>query len=103
MKLGLTNILGVVSTAGFHDLLEGDVVACTNSELGSERRYTIEITHVRMYETLQCMLESEGVNKCLPGIKNVTVNDAIQYYHTMYTPDQITNYFGKAIEFVLVK
>lgn len=101
MKLGLTNILAGVSTAGFHDLLEGDVVTCRNDELGCERTFTIKITHVRMYDTLQFMIMSEGVDKCLPG--GDTIDQAIQYYQSIYTQDQIANYFGKAIEFVLVK
>jgi ASC-1-like (ASCH) protein len=101
MKLGLTNILGGVSTAGFHDLLEGDVVTCTNDELGCERTFTIQITHIRMYDTIQLMVMSEGVEKCLPSVD--TIDQAIQYYQSIYTQDQIANYFGKAIEFVLVK
>lgn len=101
MKLGLTNILGGVSTNGFHDLLEGHVVTCANNELGFERAFNIVITHVRMYDTLQLMIMSEGVDKCLPGVD--TVHDANQYYQSIYTQEQIRKYFGKAIEFVLVK
>uniref|UniRef100_A0A6C0E2X5 ASCH domain-containing protein n=1 Tax=viral metagenome TaxID=1070528 RepID=A0A6C0E2X5_9ZZZZ len=101
MKLGFTNILAGVSTAGFHNLLGGDVVTCTNDELGCERTFTIKITHVRMYDTIQSMILSEGVSNCLPGID--TIEQAIHYYHTIYTKTQIANFYAKAIEFIIVE
>ena len=100
VKLGITNIFAGVSTMGFHDILEGDTVTFINHHLGFKRMYTVEVTHVRMYDNFSQLLENETVEKCLPGVDSI--NDAMKYYHQLYSEEDLTKYLSKVVEFVPV-
>ena len=55
-----------------------------------------EITGKRSYKTFKEYLETEGLNKCLPGVETIEAGVAI--YHKYYTLEDEAKYGALAIE-----
>jgi ASC-1-like (ASCH) protein len=75
----------------------GDLIVFTNNELGFERKCKVEIKNITYYNNFQLYLESETLEKCLPGIDNI--EDGLNIYYKYYKKSDELEYKIKALTF----
>ena len=75
----------------------GDFILFTNNELGFERKFKIEIKGISYYENFQTYLETETLERCLPGIEDI--ENGLNVYYKYYKKSDELEYKIKAFIF----
>lgn len=91
IKLGLKTVEGRLNKGDFQNLRRNDIIIWTNDELGFIREFRVRITSIREFNNFKSYLETEGLNRCLPGIDNI--DEGLKIYYRYFTKNQ-ENEFG---------
>ena len=83
IKLKCKIVEGRLNKGVFEKMRIGDVIIFTNNELGFERRIKVEILNISHYDTFRSYLETETLERCLPGIDSM--EDGLNVYYKYYT------------------
>lgn len=95
IKLGLKSIEGRKNKGKFKEMKVDDVVEWNNNDFG-ERSFKSKILRKQEYKTFQEYLETEGLDKCLPGID--TLEEGVNVYYNYFTKEDEQNFGVIAIE-----
>jgi ASC-1-like (ASCH) protein len=98
IKLRLKTVEGRLNKGDFAKMNVKDLITFTNNQLGFERRIMMEIKKIEYYDNFQTYLETETLEKCLPGIH--TIEDGLKVYYKYYTPKDELEYKIKAFTFM---
>jgi ASC-1-like (ASCH) protein len=85
IKLGLKTVEGRLNKGEFTNMNIKDLFIFTNNDFGFVRTYMKEIKNISYYDTFQTYLETETLEKCLPGIYNI--DDGLKIYYNYYTKE----------------
>lgn len=100
ISLGLKKVEGRKNKGRFKEMEVGDIVEWTNNDF-KPRSVLTKITRKSEYSTFASYLETEGLEKCLPGIQDLETGLSVYY---KYFTEQDEKEFGViAIEIELVK
>ena len=80
----IKTVEGRLKRKNFSLMREGDVVEWSNSEYELKKVKTI-IREIREYKTFREYLEGEGLERCLPEIKDI--ESGIMIYYRYYTEE----------------
>ena len=97
--LGLKTIEGRKNKGRFKDMNIGDIIEWTNNDF-TPRSILTKITKKIEYNTFKEYLETEGLEKCLPGIPDI--DHGLAVYFKYFTKDDEKNYGVIAIEIELI-
>ncbi len=95
ISLGLKTVEGRKNKGVFKDMKIGDIIKWTNDNFFS-RSVQTEIIGKNEYPTFQEYLESEGIEKCLPGINDI--DNGLSVYYKYYTKEDEQKYGVVAIQ-----
>ena len=84
ISLGLKTIEGRKNKGRFKDMQVGEIIEWTNNDFNPRSTLT-RITKKQKYDTFREYLETEGLNKCLPGITNI--EDGLSIYFKYFTKE----------------
>ncbi len=100
ISLGLKTVEGRRNKGRFREMKVGDIVQWENNDFAPRSVNTI-ITRKAEYSTFKEYLETEGLDKCLPGIPNIEIG--LSVYFKYFTKEDEKEYGVVAIEIKLVK
>ena len=89
IKCQLKKTEGRLLKGDFLNMNIGDYITWTNQELGFPRSCTTIITSILHYNSFKDYINSEGLDKCLPGIDNL--EEGLSVYYSYFTPGQEKN------------
>jgi len=89
IQTGIKTVEGRLKRKNFSLMRVGDMVEWINSEYEMKRVKTI-IKEIREYRTFREYLESEGLERCLPEIKDI--ESGIMVYYKYYTEEDERKY-----------
>lgn len=78
ISMGLKSIEGRKNKGRFKEMKVGDIVSWINNDF-APRKVLTRITGKAKYNTFKEYLDSEGLDKCLPGIKNIDIGLSVYY------------------------
>ncbi len=84
ISLGLKTVEGRKNKGRFKDMNVNDVIEWTNNDF-KPRSVLTKITKKKEYNTFKEYLETEGLNKCLPGIP--TIEHGLSVYFKYFTKE----------------
>ncbi len=99
ISLGLKTVEGRKNKGRFKEMQVGEVIEWTNNDF-NPRSVLTRITKKTEYKTFKEYLESEGLNKCLPGISNM--EDGLSVYFKYFTKEDEKNFGVVAIKLELI-
>lgn len=99
--LGLKTVEGRKNKGKFKDMKIGEIIQWTNSDF-VERKVMTRIIDKAEYPTFEKYLETEGLDKCLPGMENFGLEHGLSVYFKYYTKEDEKNYGVIAIKIELV-
>ena len=99
ISLGLKTIEGRKNKGVFKEMKVGELIKWENNNF-NPRTVTTRITKKTEYPTFKEYLEKEGLDKCLPGIKNI--EDGLSVYFKYYTKEDEEKYGVIAIQLELI-
>jgi ASC-1-like (ASCH) protein len=99
ISLGLKTIEGRKNKGVFKEMKVGELIKWENNNF-NPRTITTRITKKTKYPTFEEYLEEEGLDKCLPGIKNI--EDGLSVYFKYYTKEDEEKYGVIAIHLELI-
>ena len=83
IKVGLKTVEGRLYKGDFKIMKKGDEIIFSNNSLDYQRQFKVKIISTKKYKTFHEYLVTEGLNKCLPGIDNISEGENIYYkYYT---------------------
>lgn len=97
--LGLKTVEGRKNRGLFQQMKDGDIVEWTNDSI-IPRSVQTRITGKAVYPTFIEYLETEGLDKCLPGITNM--DDGLSIYYKYFTKEEEKQYGVVAIRLELI-
>ena len=97
IKLKIKKVEGRLNKGDFANMNIGDFILFTNNELGFERKFKIEIKGTSYYENFQTYLETETLERCLPGIEDI--ENGLNVYYKYYKKSDELEYKIKAFIF----
>ena len=97
--LGLKTVEGRKNRGLFQQMKDGDIVEWTNDSI-IPRSVKTRITGKAVYPTFREYLETEGLDKCLPGIS--VMNDGLSVYYKYFTKEEEKEYGVVAIHLELI-
>lgn len=86
IKCQLKRVEGRLLKGDFLEMNKGDYITWTNNDLGFSRSCKTMITSVHHYNNFKDYLNSEGMNKCLPGIDNL--DQGLSVYYRYFSKQQ---------------
>jgi ASC-1-like (ASCH) protein len=89
IKCQLKRVEGRLLKGDFVKMNKGDYVTWTNHDLGFHRSCKTIITSIHHYNNFQDYLNSEGLNKCLPGVDDL--KQGLSIYYTYFSKQQEQN------------
>jgi len=98
--LGLKTVEGRKNRGLFAQMKVGDIVEWTNDSI-IPRSVQTKITGKAVYPTFREYLETEGLDKCLPGISEM--NDGLSIYYKYFTKEEEKEFGVVAIRLELVE
>ena len=101
IKLGVKKCEARLNTGDFSRMNKGDTIIFTNDTLGFKRSVHCKITSIHNYDSFFQYLETETIQKCLPGID--TIEDGVKVYYTYYSPIDETTHGIRAIRLKVIK
>ncbi len=99
ISLGLKTVEGRKNKGRFKEMKIGDTVQWTNNDFGL-RTVLTEIIGKAEYPTFQEYLETEGLDKCLPGIKDIETG--LNVYFKYFTKQDEKEFGVVAIKLKLI-
>ncbi len=84
ISLGLKTVEGRKNKGRFKEMNVNDVIEWTNNDF-KPRSVLTKITKKKEYNTFKEYLETEGLNKCLPGIP--TIEHGLSVYFKYFTKE----------------
>jgi ASC-1-like (ASCH) protein len=99
ISLGLKTVEGRKNSGKFRDMDIGEVIEWVNSDF-KPRRVRTKIVEKNVYKTFEEYLLTEGLDKCLPGMKDV--EHGLSVYFKYYTKEQEAEFGVVAIKLELV-
>ena len=99
IKLGLKTIEGRRNKGRFKEMKIGDIIKWTNNDFNS-RSVLTRIKNKNKYNTFKEYLETEGLQKCLPGID--TIENGLSVYFKYFTKKDEEEFGVIAIELELI-
>ena len=84
--LGLKTVEGRKNKGRFKEMKVGDIVEWTNDNF-MPRSILTRITGKAEYPTFREYLETEGLDKCLPGIEKFGIEHGLSIYYKYYTKE----------------
>jgi ASC-1-like (ASCH) protein len=104
--LGLKTVEGRKNKGKFKDMKVGDIVEWTNDNF-MPRTVLTKITGKAEYPTFREYLETEGLEKCLPGMEKLGIDKGLEYglgvYFKYYTKEDEKEFGVIAIRMTLIK
>ena len=97
--LGLKTVEGRKNRGLFAQMKVGDIVEWTNDSI-IPRSVQTRITGKAVYPTFREYLETEGLDKCLPGISEM--NDGLSVYYKYFTKEEEKEFGVVAIRLELI-
>jgi ASC-1-like (ASCH) protein len=97
---GLKTVEGRKNRGLFQQMKDGDIVEWTNDSI-IPRSVKTRITGKAVYPTFIEYLETEGLDKCLPGISEM--NDGLSIYYKYFTKEEEKEFGVVAIHLELVE
>jgi ASC-1-like (ASCH) protein len=101
IKLGVKKCEGRLNKGDFADMKKDDYIVFENNDFDFPRSFRCEITSTHNYNTFKQYLQSETLNKCLPGID--TIDHGVSIYHQYYKPHDEATHKIVAIRLRVVK
>ena len=99
ISLGLKTVEGRKNKGRFKEMQVGEIIEWINNDF-NPRSVLTRITKKTEYKTFKEYLESEGLNKCLPGISNM--KDGLSVYFKYFTKEDEQNFGVIAIKLELL-
>ena len=97
--LGLKTVEGRKNRGLFAQMKDGDIVEWTNDSI-IPRSVQTRITGKAVYPTFIEYLETEGLNKCLPGISDM--DNGLSIYYKYFTKEEEKEFGVVAIRLELI-
>lgn len=82
IKIGAKKCEGRLKKGDFDLMKKGDTIIFENNEFDFPRSFRCKITSVHHYPSFKTYLETETLERCLPGID--TVENGVSIYHKYY-------------------
>ena len=101
IKLGIKKCEGRLNKGDFSNMKKNDYIIFQNNDFGFLREFTCKITSMHDYKCFKDYLESETLQKCLPGIDDI--NNGINIYYKYYTKEDEEKYKIKAFRLKIYK
>jgi ASC-1-like (ASCH) protein len=95
ISLGIKTIEGRLNKGDFKKMEIGDIVVWTNEDF-KPRSVKTKIVRKTEYKTFSEYLETEGLDKCLPGMP--TMDHGLSVYYKYFTKEDEEKYGVSAIE-----
>ena len=86
IKIGAKKCEGRLHKGDFSLMKKGDIIIFENNDLDFARSFHCEITSICSYTSFKNYLESETLEKCLPGID--TIEEGVNVYYKYYKEDE---------------
>lgn len=99
ISLGLKTVEGRKNKGKFKEMRVGDIVEWTNENF-LKRQVLTRITGKAEYKTFAEYLETEGLDKCLPGMP--TLEHGLSVYFKYFTKEEETEFGVVAIRLELI-
>jgi len=99
ISLGLKTVEGRLNKGRFQEMQVGNVVEWHNEDF-KERKILTKIISKSEYSTFTEYLESEGLEKCLPGMPSL--DHGLSVYYKYFTKEKETEFGIVAIRIALV-
>jgi len=99
ISLGLKTVEGRKNKGKFKDMKVGDIIKWTNDDF-KHRNVLTKVVGKEVYETFAEYLESEGLDKCLPGIP--TLEHGLSVYFKYFTKEDEAEFGVVAIKLELI-
>ena len=99
ISLGLKTVEGRKNKGRFKEMKPGDIIKWTNNDF-APRSVMTRVTSKAEYQTFQEYLETEGLYKCLPGIKDIETG--LSVYFKYFTKTDESEFGVVAIKLELV-
>jgi ASC-1-like (ASCH) protein len=100
ISLGLKTVEGRKNKGRFKEMVVGDIVEWSNDDF-KPRSVITRITRKAEYSTFEEYLETEGLQKCLPGMPDI--DTGLSVYFKYFTKQDEKEFGVVAIEIELVK
>jgi ASC-1-like (ASCH) protein len=100
IKIGCKKCEGRLNKGDFSEMNKGDFIIFTNNDFDFPRSFRCKITSIHNYNSFQNYLESETLEKCLPGID--TIEEGVSIYYKYYTTEDENRYKIKALRLRVV-
>lgn len=99
ISLGLKTVEGRKNKGRFKEMQVGDIIEWSNNNF-KPRSIKTKITRKTTYDTFKKYLETEGLDKCLPGIP--TLEHGLSVYYKYFTKEEEQEFGVIAIEMELI-
>jgi ASC-1-like (ASCH) protein len=99
ISLGLKTVEGRKNRGKFGEMKVGDIIEWKNNDF-QERKILTKITGKEAYKTFAEYLETEGLNKCLPGIPSL--EHGLSVYFKYFTKEEEAEFGVIAIRIELI-
>jgi ASC-1-like (ASCH) protein len=99
ISMGLKSVEGRRNKGRFKDMRVGDIVEWTNNDF-APRKVLTRIVSKSEYSSFKEYLETEGLDKCLPGIKDI--DTGLSVYYKYFTKEDEKEYGVIAIKIELI-
>ena len=99
ISMGLKSVEGRKNKGRFKEMKVDDVILWTNNDF-APREVLTRITGKAEYNTFREYLETEGLDKCLPGIKDIDIG--LSVYYKYFTKEDEKEFGVIAIRLELV-
>ena len=99
ISLGLKTVEGRKNSGKFKDMKIGEIIEWANSDF-RPRSVKTKIVGKNVYQTFEEYLLTEGLDKCLPGIKDIETG--LSVYFKYYTKEQESEFGVVAIMLEIV-
>jgi ASC-1-like (ASCH) protein len=97
IKEGRKTVEGRLNKGRFSNLREGDIVTWMNNDNNINRMFKTKIVYIKKYNTFSRMIEVEGLETVLPGIK--TIDKGVKnIYRKFYSEEKEDKYGVLAIK-----
>jgi len=100
IALGLKTVEGRRNKGIFKEMLVGDLIEWHNEDF-KPRSIITRVSRKAVYSTFQEYLETEGLQKCLPGMPSI--EHGLSVYFKYFTKEQENEFGVMAIELELIK
>jgi ASC-1-like (ASCH) protein len=101
IKIGAKRCEGRLNKGDFSEMKKGDFIIFENNDFDFPRSYRCKITSIHNYISFENYLESESLEKCLPGID--TIEEGVSIYYKYYKKEDENQYKIRAIRLKVVR